>query len=315
MRIVKNKYVSAATKRRCLLASADEWVFVKSKDVYDYDGFLTEYTLYKSANGERYICMFGDSDVYGPDEDYADWEGDSYQEAMEWFDDYEGLAGDDVYDDVIYSAVEEEPYEEYTGEHDQYEDVWDSIKEIDQEFTSENTSINAKNLPAVFNMVSFEPGTVNVDYGGGRFDNVATYLTNYDVINMVLDPFNRSKKHNRDVINLVRDHGGADTATCSNVLNVIKEPQNRMQVLENMKKLVKPGGMIYITVYEGSGKADEKETKSGYQLNRKTAEYMDEILQVFPNAVRKGKLITVVNDGSASGDVAASVNTNDLIVL
>lgn len=217
---------------------------------------------------------------------------------------------------VIY-CDEEDSYEEYQGEHDQYEDVWDSIKDIDQEFTSENTSINSTKLPALFNMksVSFEPGTVNVDYGGGKFDNVAEYLTQYDVINMVLDPFNRSKSHNREVINLIRDHGGADTATCSNVLNVIKEPQNRFAVLENMKRLVRPGGKIYITVYEGSGAGNEGQTKSGYQLNKKTAEYMNEILQVFPNAERKGKLITVVNNGPGSGNVAASTMSNDLIFI
>lgn len=211
---------------------------------------------------------------------------------------------------IIYCDTDDS-YEEYQGEHDQYEDVWDSIKGIDQEFTSENTSINSTKLPAIFNMVSFEPETINIDYGGGKFDNVADYLTQYDVINMVLDPFNRSKAHNREVINLIREHGGADTATCSNVLNVIKEPQNRIGVLENMKKLVRPGGKIYITVYEGSGKGNEGETKSGYQLNKKTADYMDEILQVFPNATRKGKLITAINDDAESGTVAASVMFDD----
>ena len=162
MRIVKNKYVSAATKRRCLLASADEWVFVKSKDVYDYDGFLTEYTLYKSANGERYICMFGDSDVYGPDEDYADWEGDSYQEAMEWFDNYEGFADDDVY-----GAVEEEPVDEAN------EDA--GMLQHEQKYSSKNTAVNWKygKLPALFNKINFQPNTMVLDYGGGTEQSAA----------------------------------------------------------------------------------------------------------------------------------------------
>lgn len=176
-----------------------------------------------------------------------------------------------------------------------YEKYEDDIKEVSQEFTSENTSINSGKLPAVFNMVSFEPGTINLDFGGGRFDNVAEYLTQYDVVNLVYDPYNRSKEHNRDVIKTIRDAGGADTATCSNVLNVIKEPEARLNVLENIKKLVKPGGHVYITVYEGSGKGNEGPTKSGYQLNRKTAEYMDEIQQIFPDASRKGKLVTAIN--------------------
>lgn len=172
-----------------------------------------------------------------------------------------------------------------------YEDFIDDIQEIDQEFTSANTSINATKLPVIFNKVQFDPGTVNLDYGGGKFDNVADYLSKFDVINLVYDPYNRSSKHNKEVLSMLDNIGGADTATCSNVLNVIKEPEVRLNVLNNIKKLVKPGGTVYITVYEGSGKGNEGETKSGYQLNRKTAEYLDEIQEVFPNAIRKGKLI------------------------
>lgn len=178
-------------------------------------------------------------------------------------------------------------------------DYEDDIQEISQEFTSENTSINSSKLPAIFKMVTFQPGTINIDYGGGRFDNVADYLTQFDVINLVYDPYNRTPEHNKDVIRTVRKAGGADTATCSNVLNVIKEPEVRQNVLQNIKKLVKPNGTVYITVYEGSGKGNEGPTKSGYQLNKKTEGYLDEIKQVFPDAVRKGKLIVAHPNGSA----------------
>ena len=179
-------------------------------------------------------------------------------------------------------------------------DVFDEIQEIGQEFTSENTSINATRLPAVFKMVKFEPGTVNLDYGGGKFDNVADYLTQYDVVNLVYDPFNRTAEHNQEVIQLLREHGGADTATLSNVLNVIKELEVRLNVLRNISKLLKSGGELYITVYEGNGTGVGGVTKSGYQLNRKTADYLEEIQQVFPDATRKGKLITAHNTGAVT---------------
>lgn len=274
-----------------IIVSADDeetWDYLKSKQVTDSDGMLTDYTLYVNSDGSRYICMFGDNDVYEPDPAYADWEGDSEEEAYEWFNNYTSGYEDD---DDIYGATDAE-----------YED---DIQEIGQEFTSENTSINNNRLPAVFNMVSFEPGTVNIDYGGGKFDNVAEYLTQYDVVNLVYDPYNRTAEHNKEVIRLVREHGGADTATCSNVLNVIKEPEVRINVLNNIKKLVKPNGKVYITVYEGKGNNAEGPTKSGYQLNRKTAEYMDEIQQVFPDAKRKGKLIVATN---SSGSVTSATN-------
>lgn len=365
----------AVTSADIIVASEDdsEWEELRTKDIVDTDGMLTDYTLYVNHDGTRYICMYGDKDIYEPDPDYADWEGDSQEEAYEWFDSYNPeydedddiygadavdsnevtLAGErnydgahafllqsPVFDDYSYInkmrellpnridstgysdeiAVFAEPDEKQaildavaafnqsvlcatdTNSADNYED---DIQEIGQEFTSENTSINSGRLPAVFNMVSFEPGTVNIDYGGGRFDNVAEYLTQYDVVNLVYDPYNRTAEHNKEVIRLIREHGGADTATCSNVLNVIKEPEVRLNVLNNIKKLVKPNGTIYITVYEGKGNNAEGPTKSGYQLNRKTADYMDEIQQVFPDATRKGKLVIATNTSgvNASEDI------------
>lgn len=188
------------------------------------------------------------------------------------------------------------------------ENVFDDIKEIGQEFTSENTSSNSKKLPAIFNMVHFNPGTVNLDYGRGRFDNVAEYLEQYDVINLVYDPYNRSSEHNNEVIRVIREHGGADTATCSNVLNVIKEPEVRENVLKNISKLVKPGGTVYITVYEGKGTGAEGPTKSGYQLNRKTADCLEEIQKVFPDAKRKGKLIVCTNSSSVTSSIESSTD-------
>lgn len=174
---------------------------------------------------------------------------------------------------------------------DNFDNYEDDIKEIGQEFTSANTSINSSKLPAIFKMINLEPNTINLDYGGGKFDNVADYLSNYDVINLVYDPFNRSSDHNKKVLSLVRQNGGADTATCSNVLNVIKEPEVRANVLSNIKKLLKSGGTLYITVYEGDGSGEGKVTKSGYQLNKKTNDYVEDIKSVFNNVSRKGKLI------------------------
>lgn len=174
-------------------------------------------------------------------------------------------------------------------------DVWDDISQVDQAFTSENTSINKTKVPAVFKLIHLPEGSINLDFGGGRWDSAAEYLEPLGVVNLVYDPYNRSAEHNQQVIQTLREAGGADSATCSNVLNVIKEPEARLNVLKNISKMVKPGGDVYITVYEGTGKGDEGETKSGYQLNRKTADYLEEIQQVFPNASRKGKLIVATN--------------------
>lgn len=178
----------------------------------------------------------------------------------------------------------------------------DYIKEIPQEFTSKNTSINITKVPAIFRSVrNWTPGTINLDYGGGRADTATEYLSQYDVQNLIYDPYNRTKGHNSEVIRTIRKAGGADTATCSNVLNVIKEPEVRRNALINISKLVKPGGYVYFTTYEGSGKGDERPTgKESYQLNRKTDWYLDEIREVFPDAIRRGKLIIATNSRSVN---------------
>lgn len=174
---------------------------------------------------------------------------------------------------------------------------YDKLEFLPQEYTSEKTSINTSKVPAIFKLIkTWKPGTINLDYGGGRFDIATDYLYDeYDVTNLIYDPFNRSSKHNSYVLTTLHNNGGADTATCSNVLNVIKEYDVRINVLENISKLLKPNGTLYITVYEGGKDQVEGPTGSGYQLARKTAEYLDEIKEVFPDATRKGKLIICHN--------------------
>ena len=170
----------------------------------------------------------------------------------------------------------------------------DDFVSDEQEFSSAATSINSSKLPAIFKMVKFKPGTVNLDYGGGKFDNATEFLADKNVTNLIFDKFNRDAKHNSDVIKQIRSNGGADTATCSNVLNVIKERSIRVnEVIKNIYNMLKPNGIAYFTVYEGSGAGNSGATKAGYQLNKKTAEYVEEIQEVFgENSVqRKGKLI------------------------
>lgn len=167
----------------------------------------------------------------------------------------------------------------------------DGLENATQEYTSANTSINSAKLPAIFSMVNFKPETINLDYGGGKFDNATAALEDKGVTNLIYDPYNRSSRHNKDVIDTVRKNGGADTVTCSNVLNVIKEPEARKAVIKNIYSLLKNSGTAYFTVYEGTGKDNEGPTRSGYQLNKKTGDYVEEISAVFPSVSRHGKLI------------------------
>lgn len=187
----------------------------------------------------------------------------------------------------------------------------EDLPQADQEYDSAKTSINSNKLPAIYHMITLPEGSVGIDYGGGKFDNAVEALAEQGVTLYVYDPYNRSQQHNRAAIKALRANGGADFAINSNVLNVIKEPEARLNVLENIKKITKPGAPIYITVYEGSGKGNEGVTKSGYQLNRKTADYLEEIQQVFPNAKRRGKLIVATNSGSANSSTTIKASSTE----
>lgn len=201
-------------------------------------------------------------------------------------------AFDDSIDNISKPVINDPKYNfEDPDRNDDYiiEDF--DVDDTEQEYTSANTSINSSKLPAIFKLINLLPNTINLDFGGGRFDNASEYLATKDVTNLIYDPYNRSSEHNKNVLDTIRKNNGADTATCSNVLNVIKEENARHTVIQNIYNLLKSNGIAYFTVYEGTGKGNEGATKSGYQLNRKTVDYVDEIKEVFSNVSRKGKLI------------------------
>jgi len=171
-------------------------------------------------------------------------------------------------------------------------DYNDDPEIVHQEYTSAKTSINSRKLPAIFSKIDFEEGSINLDIGGGKYDNVANWMKRtYNATNLVYDPYNRSDEHNSRVINIVREHGGADTVTCSNVLNVIKEEEARLAVLRNCRKYLKPGGTCYITVYENDRDGVGKVTTSGYQLNRRLADYVDEVSEIFRSVTIRNNMI------------------------
>lgn len=81
----------------CDAKISGEWKLVSKKPVMDSDGFMTEYSWY--TDGCKHIFMFGDSDIYEPDPDYADWEAETEEEAKNWFNNYNGFEDEDLEDD------------------------------------------------------------------------------------------------------------------------------------------------------------------------------------------------------------------------
>lgn len=65
------------------------WELLDRKDILDYDGFYTKYSLYVNNLTGTYVTVFGDPDIYRPERGDSDAEFDNEAEAREFFDDYD----------------------------------------------------------------------------------------------------------------------------------------------------------------------------------------------------------------------------------
>ena len=195
-------------------------------------------------------------------------------------------------DDVLQHFRESRnPNGDYSGRVKFSERERDDV--VSQEITSAKTSI--KQVAGMFKDKNAKFGKTNIDVGGGRFSLVTDYLAERGTKNMVFDPYNRGVDENTATLRYLQNGGQADTATCANVLNVIREPDARANVILEVAKCIRDGGTAYFTVYEGDGSGEGRQTSSGWQNNRKTADYVSEIGRYFDDVQRKGKLIIATN--------------------
>lgn len=169
----------------------------------------------------------------------------------------------------------------------------DDDQPVEQAISSAKTSL--RQVPALFKDKNVQFGDVNIDIGGGKYDLATEFLAERGTQNLVFDPYNRGETTNRATLDFLRDGSRADTATNANVLNVIAEAPARANVILEMAKAIKPDGKAYFMVYEGDGSGVGRETSAGWQNNRKTADYVDEIKRYFDSVERRGKLIIASN--------------------
>jgi hypothetical protein len=170
------------------------------------------------------------------------------------------------------------------------------VKQDYQEFKSTDASINKTLNPVTIGIVEknygWESGTVNADLGGGMHDNTVAHMEKIGVEHVVYDPFNRSDDYNERSVRKIRD-GKADTVTINNTLNVVKESELRHQLLLEAENALKPGGKLYIQIYEGDKSGIGRHTKGDiWQENRKATDFLTEIQAVFPDAEVKYGLIS-----------------------
>ena len=165
---------------------------------------------------------------------------------------------------------------------------------MSQKITSAKTSINSTRVPALFKhpAVQWQADTRNLDWGGGRYDTATEFLKELGVENAIYDPYNREAAHNARVL------AGSpyDSATVSNVLNVVQGAESRRSIIKDVLDNVKEGGIIYIKVYEGDRSGTGRKTKQGscWQENKKTSCCIDELKDFKPQMIGGSNKIIII---------------------
>ena len=116
---------------------AEEWEEVASKAVEDSDGFLTDYVWY--TDGNKHVFVFGDSDIYRPEDGDFDWEVDivegkeaeAYKEAQDWFDSYNGFADENLNEANYGGAFDIHPDQYFTRD-----DINDAAEKVAEEINN-----------------------------------------------------------------------------------------------------------------------------------------------------------------------------------
>ncbi len=155
-----------------------------------------------------------------------------------------------------------------------------------QNYTSKNTSVNTKNLPAVYNKVCWDklPEDAKVlDWGCGKDRRlIIEMMDRYDLAYIGFDPYWLSDKHNKLAESLL---GKAEVFICSNVLNVIDDDN----VIKDICNKATQHKYFFITVYEGNKSGVGKRSKEDcYQRNDKLKYYLKYFPQEDNICIKKG---------------------------
>jgi len=162
-----------------------------------------------------------------------------------------------------------------------------------QTYTSAGTSINSRNLPAVFRKATFTASIV-MDYGSGKYtEHIREFINGQHRTYLPFDPYNQTEERNRTtaliVMNAMGTHFPVDVV-CSNVLNVIDDDDTVRKIAGHIEEIVTAtGGTGFVTVYDGNRSGIGRRTgPDQYQRNEPLRNY----LRFFRSAtIRNGMII------------------------
>ncbi len=169
-------------------ADSNDWEEVASKNVFDSDGFLTDYVWY--TNGNKHVFVFGDSDRYRPEDGDFDWEIDivkgkeaeGYKEAQDWFNSYKGFEDESFdFDDVKLDESKEEDslvFDDIEPEKEEQSLTEGQMKDLDIDLKNSRSKEELiekleKHIAALQSELSFLQDYAPREIGrGGTFDSM-----------------------------------------------------------------------------------------------------------------------------------------------
>lgn len=160
-----------------------------------------------------------------------------------------------------------------------------------QNYTSAETSINSKRLPAVYNKKNiFKNGDSVLDYGCGKYtDHIKERMNEIGCVWSGYDKYNQSDNVNTETKEKMKD--GFDVGICSNVLNVIDSLDVIEDIIREIKDCCKTAVFF---IYEGNKSGEGKKTKKNcWQRNERTNKYVELMSSMGYEPVRKGNMITL----------------------
>ena len=145
-----------------------------------------------------------------------------------------------------------------------------------QTYTSANTSVNSKRLPAIYKKIDWYRiknrygDLVVLDIGAGKYtQHIKEYIESKGGEYIPYDPYNLSAEDN---LYASANFDRANVIICSNVFNVIKETDVIYDLHEMITKYNVP---YFISVYEGDRSWIGHETKKGcWQRNEPIDAYI-----------------------------------------
>lgn len=168
-----------------------------------------------------------------------------------------------------------------------------------QQLSSAATSLNQ--VPRAIKQLDAEgvwkAASSALDLGAGKYDTAKKFLSQRGVRCHCYDPYNRPEAENKQALN----SGKHDVVMLNNVLNVIREPEERDKLIRLAKEHVKVDGMLVVQVYAGDGSGDGKQTGDDqYQLNQPLSFYEPALHKHFGSVEVKGGLLRArISDASA----------------